>query len=111
MSGMCTADVSGAGTVACGWACGRDCAIYEVDSLTPTQCAAVLTKLTVPGFCSVRVFLEGVRERPNNTCNARRFSVGIGHLIQIEVHMYLATTNQGIRKPVLWLACTKVAPR
>jgi len=68
---MCTADVPGTGTVAC----GRDWAIYAVDSLTPTQGVAALTKLTVPWFCSVRVFLEGLRERPNN-CVVGHFSMG-----------------------------------
>jgi len=74
---MCTADVPGAGTVACGWACGRDCTIYAVDhSLTPTQCAAALTKLIVPAFWSLRVFLEGLRERPSNDYIAGYFSMG-----------------------------------
>ena len=68
MSGMCTAGVLGTGTVAC----GRDCATYAVDSPTPTQCTAALTKLIVLGLCAVRVL--GLGERPNN-CVIEHFSM------------------------------------
>ena len=67
---MCTADVPGTGTVAC----GRDCAIYTVDSLIWIQCVAALTKLIVSGFLSAGLCVEGLRERPNNCVG--HFSMG-----------------------------------